>query len=139
MTGHGTFASGIARVVELLLGMPENFQVVDFDTEKGVQIFADRLKRAYEMFQNLNGVIFLCDIEGGTPYNQSIILLEGKENCRILTGVNLNMALTAAANDGNIDDVAQQVIEAGRDGIKSFSCVTTEDYGLVNDLDCIEL
>ena len=49
------------------------------------------------------------------------------------------MALTAVDNDGNIDDVVQRVIEAGRDGIKSFDCAATENYDLVNDLDCIEL
>jgi len=82
-------------------------------------------KRMLEMIPRLGTeILILTDLQGGTPYNTSVILkTELKEfHIEVLAGCNLPMLITAVfgRNHLSLAELAKQVTDSGKDNIKQF-------------------
>lgn len=57
--------------------------------------FYQTLKEACESFEDVEDILILTDIPGGTPANAAQMLMQEKPRIRLLSGVNLMMMLDA--------------------------------------------
>lgn len=78
-----------------------------------------------------NGVIFLNDLFGGSPYNAACRLAIGNENYGIVTGVNLPMLIETiglqltARHDMGIE-IIEKAVAAGQAAYRPFTLVKSK-------------
>ena len=121
LTGHGDFATGVASALEMIAGPQEHFEVVPFhEGEEGE--FPGKLTEALERASaDGDGALAFCDLLGGTPFNQTMILSAdmGKE-VKVVAGANLPMLLEVVAERSDastFDELLATALEAGKTGV----------------------
>ncbi|MGI6229977.1 MAG: PTS sugar transporter subunit IIA [Tractidigestivibacter sp.] len=120
LTGHGMFAPGLASAASMIAGQLDEFDVVPFKEEEAggypekiASVIADSAKRN-------EGVIVLCDLMGGTPFNQSMMASQNCENVEVVAGANLPMlleVLSTRAPESTVDELVECCLEAGKMGV----------------------
>jgi len=73
ITGHGYFADGLVSAMEVITGKQKKVKTVNFlagDTSEILQ--ANLIKAVSEL--ECETIVFLTDIAGGSPFNQSVLL-----------------------------------------------------------------
>ncbi|WP_238907510.1 mannose/fructose/sorbose PTS transporter subunit IIA [Clostridium sp. YIM B02506] len=119
---HGEFSREIVKSSEMIFGKQENIQYVTFNPGES----ADDLINKYEsIMRELNyedGLLFMVDLFGGSPYNAASRVAVKEEHIDIVTGVNLPMLLEvfAVRDSMSIKELVKVAETAGNMGIKSF-------------------
>ncbi|MGL4388336.1 MAG: PTS fructose transporter subunit IIA [Brevinema sp.] len=92
ITGHGNFATGIKSMLDLVVGEIENTYFIDFTQDLSSE---DLKVKFLTIYEHENGqVLFLCDIAGGTPFNQAAMLMHSKnKNYGVIGGINIPLIL----------------------------------------------
>lgn len=100
ITGHGHFAEGILSAAELIAGKQEAMEAVNFPSGDTTENLRGKLEAAMQKMQ-CNSYLFLTDLAGGTPFNQSVLLSEQSDaSCRVISGTNLPAAIEAVFSRG---------------------------------------
>ncbi|MGL6216981.1 MAG: PTS sugar transporter subunit IIA [Lacrimispora sphenoides] len=125
ISGHGTFATGISSAVELLTGHQDFIIPVDFREEHSGEQLKENLKAAFDRLQDCEQVLVLCDILGGSPFKNAVMLSIGDERIKVLYGTNLGMTVELAMRCmmGQIpeaDTLADEIIEIGKTQIGKY-------------------
>lgn len=125
ISGHGTFATGISSAVELLTGHQDFIVPVDFREEHSEEQLRENLKAAFDCLQDCEQVLVLCDILGGSPFKNAVMLSIGDERIKVLYGTNLGMTVELAMRCmmGQIpeaDTLADEIIEIGKTQIGKY-------------------
>lgn len=122
MVGHGKFAKGLISSVDIVVGKQDNLKSVEFRLEDSVEVLEKNIKEKIETMKECNGILFLTDVVGGTPFKTCVLISQEIENSKVLSGVNLPILLEALMkrDTKNIDELKDSLIEIGREGIKSF-------------------
>lgn len=125
ISGHGTFATGISSAVELLTGHQDFIVPVDFREEHSEEQLKENLKAAFDRLKDCEQVLVLCDILGGSPFKNAVMLSIGDERIKVLYGTNLGMAVELAMRCmmGQIteaDTLADEMIEIGKTQIGKY-------------------
>ena len=124
VTGHGGFASGLAKNIKMLSG--ENITAIDFTEEITPEDLDKKILDAIETFNQLNQIIIFTDIPGGTPYNRSVMVGVSNPKIRIIAGTNVPMLLDEVLKNmnemsfDNIDDLVKQLMDTAKEGIVKF-------------------
>ncbi|MNM43530.1 PTS system mannose-specific EIIAB component [compost metagenome] len=119
---HGDFSREIVKSSEMIFGKQENIQYVTFNPGES----ADDLINKYEsIMRELNyedGLLFMVDLFGGSPYNAASRIAVKEEHIDIVTGVNLPMLLEvfAVRDSISVEELVKVAETAGNMGIKSF-------------------
>lgn len=119
LTGHGRFASGMADSLKLIIGEPENFAAVEFTPDVTPEELSARLAQAVDRVGE-EGALILCDLAGGTPFNETVKLLPTLERpVEVVAGVNLPALIEACTDrdDQTPASLAEQILDTGRDGL----------------------
>lgn len=122
LTGHGQFAPGLASSMDLIIGEQENFAVVAFTPELSPEELSARLLAAVGEAGG-DETLILCDLAGGTPFNETIKLLpQLGEHVEVLAGVNLPVLMEACSDrdDATVSELACQLQETGRNALSRF-------------------
>lgn len=123
LASHGGLAEGVKQSAGMVFGPQEDLVAVTLLPEDGPDKFREKLLAAVDSLSNQNEVIFLVDLLGGTPFNQSSAILNGHEDkWAIVTGLSLPMLITALGErmgDENISahDLAKNIIGPSREGV----------------------
>lgn len=123
LASHGGLAEGVKQSAGMVFGPQEDLVAVTLLPEDGPDKFREKLLAAVDSLSNQNEVIFLVDLLGGTPFNQSSAILNGHEDkWAIVTGLSLPMLITALGErmgDENISahDLARNIIGPSREGV----------------------
>ncbi|WP_313181633.1 PTS sugar transporter subunit IIA [Lacrimispora sp.] len=125
ISGHGTFATGISSAVELLTGHQDFIVPVDFREEHSEEQLKENLKAAFDRLKDCEQVLVLCDILGGSPFKNAVMLSIGDERIKVLYGTNLGMTVELAMRCmmGQIpeaDTLADEMIEIGKTQIGKY-------------------
>ena len=116
ITGHATFAPGMAGALEMIAGPQEQFTVVPF-LEEGAASYGDAVADAIAAAaENPEGVVVFCDLMGGTPFNQSMIAAATLSNVDVIAGCNLPMLLESCSErvfDASRSEVVDVALAAG--------------------------
>lgn len=128
LTSHGDFAKGILQSYEMIAGGAERISYVTLD-EEGIGKFSNTLKSKLDEIIKSDDVLILCDLKGGTPYNESFTYaLSHQDKVRVVTGLNLPMLIEIGiANLDNLDEAVFIALESGKSGIEDLSFEDNED------------
>ena len=100
--------------------------------DQGVADFRTRLTTWLD--QQVEPVIVLADLKGGTPFNEAYnYFLANPDKLRVVSGVNLPMLLELVPQISTINDLDQAVsivLEAGRQGIQVAENISEDDDDL---------
>lgn len=121
LASHGRFADGIKESAQMIFGEQEKFESVCLLASMGPDEFRQKLKDAIEAVDS-EEILFLVDLWGGTPFNQSSNLFEGnEEKWAIVAGMNLPMVIEALSERFTADkshDVAKAIVGSAKEGVR---------------------
>lgn len=122
ITGHSKFPSGTLSALELISGSQEYAKALDFQEFISPTDLFEQLKETYlEFNKNCSDVIILCDIIGGTPFNQAAKLSIEYENIEVFAGISLQILLELIFNrEREISELSCHLIESSKMGIVHF-------------------
>ncbi len=122
LASHGQIAEGILQSGSMIFGEQENVKAVILKPSEGPDDLRAKLEEAVASFDNQDEVLFLVDLWGGTPFNQSNTLFEEhKDKWAIVSGLNLPMLIEAYASRFSMEsahEIAAHIIETAKDGVK---------------------
>lgn len=122
LASHGKFAEGIMQSGQMIFGEQEKVQTVTFMPNEGPDDLKAHLEAAIATFDPDDEVLFLVDLWGGSPFNQSNGLFEAhKDKWAIVTGLNLPMLIEAYGSRltmTSAQEIAAHLVQAGREGVR---------------------
>lgn len=124
LAGHGRFATGVLSGIEMIFGPQDDIETVEFvDGETKTELDA-KMDTALERLEGAQGVLLLCDVLQGSPFQCAAERALRDERIRVVYGANVPMALEVVARlMGGVDDIdelANAVVEIGREHIGTF-------------------
>ena len=132
ITGHGHFATGLGSSLWLITGNTENIVYVDFEENHSTDTLTENLNKALDELKDCDGVLVLSDLAGGSPFKSAVECKVARPDqaIEVLAGSNLPMliegSMAMAAFDSPLD-LAQSLIETGKDYIVRFELTAHED------------
>ncbi len=119
---HGESARELLKSAEMIIGKQENVEYITFVPGENTDTLIAKYKEKLNLIDSSQGVIFMVDLFGGSPYNASSTIALPEENMDVVTGVNIPMLLeTLAMRSGaNLSDLVDIAIRAGSEGVKSL-------------------
>ena len=123
LASHGDFANGILQSGAMIFGDQPDVKAVTLQPSEGPDDLKAKIEAAIATFENQDEVLFLVDLWGGTPFNQSNGIINGHEDkWAIVTGLNLPMLIEAYASRMSMTsahEIATHICEVARDGVKT--------------------
>lgn len=120
LTGHGTFANGLADALSMIAGDQDYFIPIPF-IEAGAASYPETLASTIsDLLDQTDGVLIFCDLLGGTPFNQAMMLSQNYNNVEVVTGTNLPMLLETLSlrlASTTLTDLLQTALESGIAGV----------------------
>jgi PTS system mannose-specific IIA component len=133
---HGEAARCLLDAVAGILGPLPAAAPVAVSMEENFDGTLDRVSRACEAVDGGAGVLILVDLQGSSPYQACMAMLDGTRPAEVVCGVNLPMLLKFATLDRRElrpPEIAQALREVGRRSIRlgseSTGKVTIEEVG----------
>ena len=122
ITGHLNFATGYQSAVNAIAGESEQVEYVDFLESMSTDELEQQIRAAADNVDSGEGVLFLTDIPGGSPFQRSARVAATMNNADVISGTNLVMAAEACLDrDGmTLEELATQLMATGIENIKSF-------------------
>lgn len=125
VSGHGEFASSFEKTIEYVIGPQEKIKYINFNNQISKAELNSRFKEAINSLNLEDGILFVTDLLGGTPFSVAVELsLENENNIKVLGGTNLPTLLAAIElreeNENSLDCI-QEIIEEGKEAIAMFS------------------
>lgn len=123
---HGDFGAYLVEAAEMIVGpQTEGVALVPICPRTPVEAAAMKLSEALDRFdyKGSEGTIVFTDIFGGTPTNIAVPRAQGRRNTAVISGVNLNMLLSAFSYRGKMG-FAELVEKILADGAKAIRDVT---------------
>ena len=90
---HGMFSEEILKSAEMIFGTQENVGSVTFKPGEGVENLVEKYNNLIGELESTDGVLFMVDLFGGSPFNAASIIAMKNDNMEIVAGVNLPMIL----------------------------------------------
>ena len=132
ITGHGHFATGLGSSLKLITGNTENIVYVDFEADHTTDTLTENINKGLDELKGCDGVLVLSDLAGGSPFKSAVECKVARPDqaIEVLAGSNLPMliegSMAMAAFDSPLD-MAQSLIETGKDYIVRFELTAHED------------
>ena len=121
LASHGAFAEGIKESAQMIFGAQDKFEAVVLKPSMGPDEFRANLEEAIKKVDS-EQILFLWDLWGGTPFNQSSAVFDGhEENWAIVAGLNLPMVIEALSERFTVEsshEIAKVIINSAKEGIK---------------------
>lgn len=121
LTGHGDFAPGLASSVEMIAGPQPDFDTVAFHEDAAGEyprLLAAAITGALE---RCGSAVVFCDLMGGTPFNQAMLVSQARPGVEVVVGTNLPMLLEALMGRGDMSTAAGLADEAVSAGMTSIA------------------
>src|SRR5699024_5619011 len=122
VVGHGEFAKGLISSVDIIVGQQNYLEGAEFKLGDSTEDLEGNIQRKIKNMKECDGILFLTDVVGGTPFKTCVLLSQEIKNSKVLSAINLPRLLEATMkrDTENIDELKEDLIEIGRQGIKSF-------------------
>lgn len=126
---HGWAAEQLLKTAEMLLGEQENVGWIDFVPGENAETLIEKYSAQLSKLDTHQGVLFLVDTWGGSPFNAASRIVVDKEHYEVVAGVNIPMLVeTLMARDDNptFDELVAMAVETGREGVKALKAAPVE-------------
>ncbi|MDD7804796.1 MAG: PTS galactosamine/N-acetylgalactosamine transporter subunit IIA [Endozoicomonas sp. (ex Botrylloides leachii)] len=122
ITGHLNFASGYQSAVIAIAGDSPQVEYVDFLGSMSPNQLEEKLREAVNKVNSGEGVLFLTDIPGGSPFQRSAHIASTIDKADVISGTSLVMAAEACLEREGMElsELVAQLMETGVDNIKSL-------------------
>ena len=132
VSGHGKYATSIKSTLEFLAGSNDDIKYIDF-TQEDTDI---TLKGKMQIIIDENigsGILFVCDILGGTPFKAAVELSIGNDDIEVVAGCNIGAMLETSfkLEELVIGELANLIVASS---IKSTIKFTRNDFK-INEMD----
>lgn len=119
---HGNFSEELVRSSEMIFGKQSNVSYITFKQGEGLEELAAKYNVAMDQLYTDDGVLFMVDLFGGSPYNAASMIALKNENMDVVTGVNLPMLLETfeSMSFSTVKELKDVAITAGLASIKSL-------------------
>lgn len=124
---HGEGARAFLDAVEGILGPLPGAEAVNISMEENFDGTLDLVGKACERADSGAGVVILVDLQGSSPYQACMAMLDGSFPAEVVCGVNLPMLLKLATMDRRElrpAEMAQMLRDVGRRSIRLGSELT---------------
>jgi PTS system N-acetylgalactosamine-specific IIA component len=120
--GHGGFASGLERAMLQILGEQDAVIAIDFPESSTTALLQAQCEAALTEVDKGDGVVFLTDLLGGTPFRVASTLALRQTNREVVTGTNLQLLLEMVLERDGLSSEAfrLQALECGHRGLTSL-------------------
>ncbi|WP_437613235.1 PTS mannose transporter subunit IIAB [Erwinia sp. V71] len=118
---HGWAAEQLLKTAEMLLGEQQNVGWIEFVPGENAETIIEKYNARLAELDTQQGVLFLVDTWGGSPFNAASRIVVDKANYDVVAGVNIPMLVeTLMARDDNPDfgELVKVAVETGREGVK---------------------
>lgn len=95
---HGKFSEELLKSSEMILGKQDNIGYITFKPGEGLEDLVSKYTEVINGLDSKDGVLFMVDLFGGSPYNAASMMAIENENMDVVTGVNLPMLLETFRN-----------------------------------------
>lgn len=131
---HGVFSEEILKSAEMIFGSQENIGSITFKPGEGIETLVEKYNNLINKLDSKEGVLFMVDLFGGSPFNAASIIAMKNDNMEIVAGVNLPMILEVLGSRefSTLSELVQIAENSGKDGVKVLI------RNLENDLDELE-
>lgn len=120
LTGHGSFADGLAGALEMVGGPQTDFVPVTFYESEAAEFSQKVADAISSMASSCDGVLVFCDLMGGTPFNQTMLNAATIPGVEVVTGANLPMlleTLSCRTESSTLDELVECALTAGKMGV----------------------
>ena len=112
-------SSQLLRTAQDIVGRQESVLAFAVTSETGTDHVGRFIDESLKRLSNLDGVLILVDMLGGTPCNAAV--LKTKEaRAEIVTGVNLYMLISALSHRNHLD-LRSLALKASEDGKRAIN------------------
>ena len=117
---HGMFSEEILKSAEMIFGNQENVGTVTFKPGEGVENLLEKYNKLISELDCTDGVLFMVDLFGGSPFNAASIIAMKHDNMEIVAGVNLPMILeTLGSRDfSSLSELLAIAENSGKEAIR---------------------
>jgi len=126
---HGWAAEQLLKTAVMLLGEQENVGWIDFVPGENADTLIEKYQARLTELDTSQGVLFLVDTWGGSPFNAASRLVVDKTHYEVVAGVNIPMLVeTLMARDDNpsFDELVVIAVETGREGVRALKAQPEE-------------
>ncbi|BCQ40251.1 PTS mannose transporter subunit EIIAB [Erwinia rhapontici] len=126
---HGWAAEQLLKTAEMLLGEQENVGWIDFVPGENAETLMEKYQVRLAEMDSTQGVLFLVDTWGGSPFNAASRLVVDKPGYDVVAGVNIPMlveVLMARDDNPTFDELVALAVETGREGVKALKAKIPE-------------
>lgn len=126
---HGWAAEQLLKTAEMLLGEQENVGWIDFVPGENTETLIEKYQARLANMDSTQGVLFLVDTWGGSPFNAASRLVVDKPDYEVVAGVNIPMlveVLMARDDNPTFDELVALAVETGREGVKALKAKAPE-------------
>ena len=126
---HGNLSRELIRTCEMILGKRENIGAVTLEPGDSADGLVEKYKKTIKSLDGKDGVVFLTDLFGGSPYNAACKIAMTKDNIGVVAGVNLSMALEVFnLQDLPVGEIVEIAQSAGKQGIIAFKKIDVNNH-----------
>ncbi len=124
---HGKFSEEIIKSGEMIFGKQENVGYVTFEPGESADNLVEKYEALIEQLDCEDGVLFMVDLFGGSPYNAASRLAINNEKMDIVTGVSLPMLLEVFGqkNFSTVEELVNTALSTVHTTVKSFKKTIT--------------
>ena len=126
---HGKFSDELIKSAEMIFGSQANVGAVTFKPGEGTDDLLDKYNTLINELDCTDGVLFLVDLFGGSPFNAASILALKNDNMEVVSGVNLPMLLEVfgSRDFSSLSELVEIAQNAGKDAVKQLVKQTNKD------------
>ncbi len=131
ISGHGGYATAIKESLEMLAGNNQAVKSIDFTVDDSDVT----LKK--KMFQVIKenaeyGMLFICDLLGGTPFKSAVELSIGNDNIEVVAGCNVGsiLEISLRLDSMAVGDLADDIVDTSNRSTIRF---IKSDFHIVSD------
>jgi len=126
---HGKFSKELLKSSEMIFGKQENIEYAMLEPGESADDLVKKYENAIEKLDIKEGLLFMVDLFGGSPFNAASRIAITSDNIDIVTGVNLPMLLEVFTSRDfkSLDEVIRTAIDSGCESIKSFKLNFKDD------------
>jgi len=120
---HGKFSEELVKSSEMIFGSQTNVGVVTFKPGEGTDNLIEKYNNLIDNELDCkDGVLFMVDLFGGSPFNAASVLALKNDNMEIVSGVNLPMLLEVfgSRDFSSLSELVSIAQNAGKDAIKKL-------------------
>lgn len=119
---HGRFSEELIKSSEMIFGSQTNVGVVTFIPGEGTDDLVNKYNNLINELDCKDGVLFMVDLFGGSPFNAASILALKNNNMEIVTGINLPMLLEVFGSRefSSLSELVEIAQSAGKNAIKQL-------------------